>query len=112
MFRGMLSYANVRIYQVRILVWGNYQKLTLPLTDLRCVFFSFVFLMHPVDQHELEALFDQYRTLCTKDRGITREVYDQCLGPLGLEKNLVVDRIFKVSSSLLLRMQIGERRRR
>ncbi|XP_071810360.1 uncharacterized protein [Asterias amurensis] len=47
------------------------------------------------NQHELEALFEQYRTLCTKDRGITREVYDQCLGPLGLEKNLVMDRIFK-----------------
>ncbi|XP_022098786.1 uncharacterized protein LOC110983661 [Acanthaster planci] len=47
------------------------------------------------DQHEIEALFDQYRTLCTKDRGITRDVYDLCLGPIGLEKNLVMDRLFK-----------------
>ncbi|XP_038060803.1 uncharacterized protein LOC119731668 isoform X2 [Patiria miniata] len=51
------------------------------------------------DQHEIEALFDQYRTLCTKDRGITRDVYDLCLGPLGLEKNLVMDRLFKFYDS-------------
>ncbi|ORZ33782.1 hypothetical protein BCR44DRAFT_1415683 [Catenaria anguillulae PL171] len=46
------------------------------------------------DQLELEALDDQFRALATSDRGIPRSVYDQSLGPLGLEKNLITDRIF------------------
>ncbi|XP_013408056.1 uncharacterized protein LOC106172026 [Lingula anatina] len=47
------------------------------------------------DQHELESLYDQYKSLCTTERGITRDVFDQCLGPLASTKNLVMDRMFK-----------------
>ncbi|XP_077980224.1 recoverin family protein DDB_G0274781-like [Glandiceps talaboti] len=47
------------------------------------------------DQFEIEALHEQYKSLCTSKRGISREVYDMCLGPLGQEKNLVLDRLFK-----------------
>ena len=44
---------------------------------------------------EIEALVDQYATLATEDAGITREVFDQCLGPLGEQRNLVMDQMFK-----------------
>ncbi|XP_071816284.1 uncharacterized protein [Apostichopus japonicus] len=47
------------------------------------------------DQAEIEGLFEQFHTLSTSGEGLTRSVYDQCLGPLGLEKNLVVDSLFK-----------------
>ncbi|XP_071484276.1 uncharacterized protein [Diadema antillarum] len=47
------------------------------------------------DQYEIEALHEQYRVLCNKEQGITREIYDQCLGPLGLEKSLLLERLFK-----------------
>ncbi|KAI9478788.1 MAG: hypothetical protein EXX96DRAFT_572300 [Benjaminiella poitrasii] len=49
------------------------------------------------DQVELEALYEQYKSLSTIDRdegGIDRETFEQCLGPLGLEKNLITERIF------------------
>lgn len=29
-----------------------------------------------------------------EEGGITKEVFEQCLGPLGLEKNLIAERIF------------------
>lgn len=61
-----------------------------------CVYFLHFSPFSVVDQNEIEALYDQYQALCTKRQGITREVYDRCLGPLGLEKNLVLDRLFKV----------------
>lgn len=50
-----------------------------------------------VDQVELEALYEQYKSLSTVDKdegGIDRETFEQCLGPLGLEKNLITERIF------------------
>ncbi|XP_030828235.1 uncharacterized protein LOC115919200 [Strongylocentrotus purpuratus] len=47
------------------------------------------------DQYEIEALHEQFRVLCNKEQGITREVYDQCVGPLGLEKSLLLERLFK-----------------
>lgn len=47
------------------------------------------------DQAEIEGLYEQFHTLSTSSEGLTRSVYDQCLGPLGLEKNLVVDTLFK-----------------
>lgn len=50
-----------------------------------------------VDQVELEALYEQFKSLSTVDRdegGIDRETFEQCLGPLGLEKNLITERIF------------------
>ncbi|KAI9152689.1 hypothetical protein H9P43_009485 [Blastocladiella emersonii ATCC 22665] len=43
---------------------------------------------------ELDALFDQFKSLATDARGISRTVYDQSLGPLGLERNLITERIF------------------
>ena len=60
-----------------------------------CSYFEHAFSF-PVDQYEIEALHEQYRVLCNKEQGITREVYDQCLGPLGLEKSLLLERLFKV----------------
>ncbi|XP_070558680.1 uncharacterized protein [Ptychodera flava] len=47
------------------------------------------------DQFEIESLHEQYKSLCTSEKGVSREVYDSCLGPLGQEKNLVLDRLFK-----------------
>ncbi|CAO0797914.1 unnamed protein product [Mucor circinelloides] len=49
------------------------------------------------DQVELEALYEQFKSLSTVDKdegGIDRETFEQCLGPLGLEKNLITERIF------------------
>lgn len=53
-----------------------------------------------VDQIELEALYEQFKALSTVDKnepeksGIDKDTFEQCLGPLGLEKNLVTERIF------------------
>ncbi|KAI9152648.1 hypothetical protein H9P43_009444 [Blastocladiella emersonii ATCC 22665] len=47
------------------------------------------------DQLEIEALYEQFKALATDPRGISRAVYEQSLGPLGLEKNLITERIFK-----------------
>jgi Ca2+-binding EF-hand superfamily protein len=50
------------------------------------------------DQVELEALYEQFRSLTTTgpspQKGITKSVFEKCLGPLGVEKNLITDRIF------------------
>ncbi|KAI9007326.1 hypothetical protein BC832DRAFT_554991 [Gaertneriomyces semiglobifer] len=49
------------------------------------------------DPVELEAFYDQFRSLSTVEReggGIDKETFEQCLGPLGLEKNLITERIF------------------
>ncbi|KAF9581823.1 hypothetical protein BGW38_001032 [Lunasporangiospora selenospora] len=50
------------------------------------------------DSVELDAMYNQYLSLSTLDQdggGITRLTFEQALGPLGLEKNLITDRIFK-----------------
>lgn len=50
-----------------------------------------------VDQIELEALYEQFKSLSTieeGDGGIDKNTFEQCLGPLGLEKNLITERIF------------------
>ncbi|KAG0202607.1 hypothetical protein BGX28_004923 [Mortierella sp. GBA30] len=50
------------------------------------------------DNVELEAMYNQYLSLSTLDQeggGITRLTFEQALGPLGLEKNLITDRIFR-----------------
>ncbi|KAF9135910.1 hypothetical protein BGW39_010725 [Mortierella sp. 14UC] len=49
------------------------------------------------DNVELDAMYSQYLSLSTLDQdggGITRLTFEQALGPLGLEKNLITDRIF------------------
>ena len=48
------------------------------------------------DQVELEALYEQFRSLTgsSPQKGITKSVFEKCLGPLGVEKNLITDRIF------------------
>ncbi|KAG0167776.1 hypothetical protein DFQ30_005666 [Apophysomyces sp. BC1015] len=49
------------------------------------------------DHVELEALYEQFKSLSTVDTnegGIDKETFEQCLGPLGLEKNLITERIF------------------
>ncbi|KAF9205366.1 hypothetical protein BGZ49_004129 [Haplosporangium sp. Z 27] len=51
-----------------------------------------------VDNVELDAMYNQYLSLSTMDQeggGISRLTFEQALGPLGLEKNLITDRIFK-----------------
>ncbi|KAK3846262.1 MAG: hypothetical protein J3R72DRAFT_396138 [Linnemannia gamsii] len=50
------------------------------------------------DNVELDAMYSQYLSLSTLDQdggGITRLTFEQALGPLGLEKNLITDRIFR-----------------
>jgi Ca2+-binding EF-hand superfamily protein len=69
---------------------------------------SFIFISVPntltyffapiVDNVELDAMYSQYLSLSTLDQdggGITRLTFEQALGPLGLEKNLITDRIFR-----------------
>jgi len=52
------------------------------------------------DHVELEAFYDLFQSLSTaegdgeNEGGITKDVFEQCLGPLSLEKNLVTERIF------------------
>eukprot|EP01136_Pigoraptor_vietnamica_P037514 Opistho-1_new@105550 len=49
------------------------------------------------DHVEIEALYEQFKTLSTlesSEGGIDRETFDQCLGPLGADRNLVTERIF------------------
>jgi hypothetical protein len=54
---------------------------------------------------ELEALFAQYKSLSVEETavtvagtqiggGINKTTFEQCLGPLGMEKNLITERIF------------------
>eukprot|EP01134_Creolimax_fragrantissima_P008324 CFRG8324T1 len=45
------------------------------------------------DQVELEALFEQFKSL-SRDGGIDKTTFEQCLGPLGVDRNLVTERIF------------------
>ncbi len=51
---------------------------------------------------ELEALFEQFRFLASVENisgestlGITRSCFQKCLGPIGLEINLITDQVFK-----------------
>ncbi|KAG0031539.1 hypothetical protein BGZ82_006946 [Podila clonocystis] len=49
------------------------------------------------DNVELDAMYSQYLSLSTLTQdggGITRPTFEQALGPLGLEKNLITSRIF------------------
>ncbi|ELR19828.1 EF hand domain containing protein [Acanthamoeba castellanii str. Neff] len=47
------------------------------------------------DEVELEALFEQFKALATSKNGIDKDTFERCLGPLGVETNLITDRIFK-----------------
>eukprot|EP00794_Sanderia_malayensis_P011503 gene11503-12698_t len=47
------------------------------------------------DPSEIEYLYEQYKSLCTSSLGITKEIFYQCLGPLALRKNVLVDQMFK-----------------
>ncbi|KAG0322576.1 hypothetical protein BGZ99_003232 [Dissophora globulifera] len=50
------------------------------------------------DNVELDAMYNQYLSLSTLDQeggGITRLTFEAALGPSGLEKNLITDRIFR-----------------
>eukprot|EP00051_Salpingoeca_urceolata_P010884 m.133745 g.133745 ORF g.133745 m.133745 type:complete len:402 (-) comp16894_c0_seq5:76-1281(-) len=47
------------------------------------------------DQVELEALYEQFKSLSTEEGGITMQTFNLCLGPLGLEQNVVTGRVFK-----------------
>jgi len=46
----------------------------------------------------LEAFYDQYNSLSTfegEGGGITHNTFELCLGPLSLEKNLIIERLFR-----------------
>jgi len=47
------------------------------------------------DKGELEALFEQFKSLSKTKEGIDKETFESCLGPLGVKTNLVTDRIFR-----------------
>ncbi|KAG0250732.1 hypothetical protein DFQ27_009227, partial [Actinomortierella ambigua] len=50
------------------------------------------------DHNELVAMYDQYLSLSTLEQeggGITHQTFEMALGPLGLEKNLITDRLFR-----------------
>ncbi|KAJ1502817.1 hypothetical protein HMI56_002495 [Coelomomyces lativittatus] len=47
------------------------------------------------DHIELEALYEEYKSLAPTDQGITKSIFEKCLGPLGQEKNLIAERIFQ-----------------
>ena len=56
-----------------------------------------VFANPKVDRVELLALYEQFRSLSTVEKvngGITKETFDHCLGPMGSNRNLIVERIF------------------
>jgi len=46
------------------------------------------------DRVEVEALFVQFSSLAANDSGIDKQTFEACLGPLGVEKNLITERIF------------------
>ncbi|KAL6061849.1 Calaxin [Balamuthia mandrillaris] len=47
------------------------------------------------NKDELEALFVQFGSLANHSKGgIDKETFERCLGPLGVESNLLTDRIF------------------
>eukprot|EP00123_Amoebidium_parasiticum_P013923 comp22224_c0_seq1/m.32758 comp22224_c0_seq1/g.32758 ORF comp22224_c0_seq1/g.32758 comp22224_c0_seq1/m.32758 type:complete len:531 (-) comp22224_c0_seq1:151-1743(-) len=45
------------------------------------------------DQVELEALYEQFKSL-SGSKGIDKSTFERCLGPLGVGRNLVTERIF------------------
>lgn len=47
------------------------------------------------DTTHIEVLFEQYKSLCSrKGRGISKDTFLSCLGPLSTKKNLVVEQLF------------------
>jgi hypothetical protein len=51
-----------------------------------------------VDSVELEGLWEQYKSLASAEDGvdgIDKSGFEACLGPLGLEGNIIVDRTFQ-----------------
>lgn len=51
-----------------------------------------------VDISEIKGLYEQFSVLSDNVSGISREVFNLCLGPLGRKANLVMSRLFKVLS--------------
>jgi Ca2+-binding EF-hand superfamily protein len=46
------------------------------------------------DVTEIQILYEQFKTLAPEEKGITRDAFNQCLGALGRQTNLVMDRMF------------------
>ncbi|KAJ3225135.1 hypothetical protein HK099_007340 [Clydaea vesicula] len=72
-------------------------KIKIPIPPLANPRAALLSSFYPVDQVELEAFYEQFKSLSTvptEEGGITKEIFEQCLGPLGLEKNLIAERIF------------------
>ena len=46
------------------------------------------------DPSEIECLYEQFKSLSTHKNGITRDVFNYCLGPLAIRKNVLVDQLF------------------
>lgn len=46
------------------------------------------------DAPYIQVLYEQYKSLCTSKRGISKDTFQSCLGPLTSSKNLVVEQLF------------------
>lgn len=47
-----------------------------------------------VDHVEIEELFEQFKSLATSRGGIDKATFEHCLGPLGVARNLITERLF------------------
>lgn len=47
-----------------------------------------------VDQVEIEDLFEQFKSLANSRSGIDKQTFEHCLGPLGVARNLITERLF------------------
>jgi len=55
-----------------------------------------LYLNHLVEQYEIEGLFEQFKSLATTHKGvcgIDKKTFQYCLGPIGLEYNLIPERL-------------------
>jgi Ca2+-binding EF-hand superfamily protein len=46
------------------------------------------------DQVEIEDLFEQFKSLANSRGGIDKQTFEHCLGPLGVARNLITERLF------------------
>jgi hypothetical protein len=60
---------------------------------LTSVFCPLFLLLFKVDEVEIEHLFEQFKSLAQQG-GIDKATFEKCLGPLGVERNLITDRLF------------------
>lgn len=51
------------------------------------------------DATYIEVLYEQFKSLCSHEKGITKDVFHVCLGPLTSKRNLVVEQLFRFYDS-------------